>query len=141
MKFVFQEADFFIYGVPVTVERISNLLNTAIGQKIVVQDIGTVAAGMFVVVQYSLQTATDVVVQDAAVSDREQDLVDTKLVKGKYTLLSGAGDQGAAAGMEKGTGKIGQGGCRAADADSDRGVSRGNILVGSSICCIIKRCF
>lgn len=57
MKFVFQETDFFIYGVPVTVERISDLLDTAVGQKIVIQDIGTVVAGMFVIIEYSLQTA------------------------------------------------------------------------------------
>ena len=57
MKFVFQETDFFIYGVPVTVESISDLLDTAVGQKIVIQDICTVAAGMFVIIEYSLQTA------------------------------------------------------------------------------------
>ena len=58
------------------VECISYLLDAAVGCKIVAEDFNAVTVCLFIVIENGLQSAADIVGQNAAVADREQDLVE-----------------------------------------------------------------
>ena len=104
------------------VECISYLLDAAVGCKIVAEDFNAVTVCLFIVIENGLQSAADIVGQNAAVADREQDLVDTEVIKGQYILVARLSKQGTGAGVEESTGEVGQCSGGAAYADGHVGI-------------------
>ena len=106
------------------VERVGYLLDAAVGGEVVAEDFRAVTVCLFIVIENGLQSAADVVCQNAAVADREQDLIDTEVIKGQYALVAGKGDQGTCTGVKEGTRQIGQCGGGASNADGNRNICK-----------------